>query len=385
MLKRTPLFSRHQALGGRLIEFGGWEMPAQYTSIVDEHNAVRSAAGVFDISHMGEVFVRGEAAGRFLNGLLTNDATQLIPGLGQYTLMCNPDGGVIDDLYLYRLGENEYFLIINASRIEADTEWMRGQLGAFTGKPGVVFEDASDKFGAIAIQGPRVPEFIDTIIHGPSIGGTVVARASGLRKNEIAIFQGYGATAVVARTGYTGEQGFEIAAPSETIGPIWDKTLEAGKPFGLVPAGLGARDTLRTEACYPLYGHELDEKTTPIEAGLGYFVALGKPEFIGRAKLAAQKAAGPAKKLVAFKMAPQTAPPRPGYAIWSANAEPRAVGVVVSGTPSPSLGVGIGMGYVPPEFATPGTPVAIEIRGRRAAAEISSKPLLARLKQPKAV
>jgi aminomethyltransferase len=262
---------------------------------------------------------------------------------------------------------------------------MRAQLAAFGDRAKVEFEDASDRFGAIAIQGPRVPEFIDKIITGPSAGGTLVAKASELRKNQIGVFQHGGATALVARTGYTGEQGFEIAAPAEAIGAIWDDALAAGKPFGLVPAGLGARDTLRTEACYPLYGHELDEKTTPIEAGLGYFVALGKPGFIGKERLAAQKASGPGKKLVAFKMGPQTAPPRPGYAIWSANAEPRAIGVVVSGTPSPTLGLGIGLGYVSPEFAAPGTPVSIEIRGRRAGAEISQKPLLERLKQPKAV
>ncbi len=378
MLKRTPLFSRHQSLGGRLIEFGGWEMPVQYTSIVDEHMAVRNAAGIFDISHMGEVFIRGGAAGAFLNHLLTNDTSKLVPGLGHYTLMCNPAGGVIDDLYLYQLAENEYFLIINASRIEADLAWINAQAAAFGDTARLQIENASDEFGAVAIQGPRVVEFIHQIIPGPSLGGTAVASVGDLAKNQIATFNYHGERVLAARTGYTGEAGFEIAAPAGVIGSIWDDTLAAGRPCGLIPAGLGARDTLRTEVCYPLYGHELDENTSPIEAGVGFFVALGKTEFIGRAVLAAQKEKGPAKKLVAFKMAPKSPPPRPGYPLWSAGPDARQVGTVVSGTQSPSLGVGIGMGYAPPELAKPGTSIEIEIRGRRVPATVCAKPLLKR-------
>ena len=378
MLKRTPLFSRHQALGGRLIEFGGWEMPVQYTSIVEEHLAVRNAAGVFDISHMGEVFVRGDSALPFLNGLLTNDASKLIPGLGQYTLMCNPSGGVIDDLYLYRLAKDEFFLIINASRIEADTAWISQQADKFMDSSRLTIEDASADYGAIAVQGPRVLDFIDKVVAGPSIGGTQVAKVSDLKKNEIARFPFGRETVLVARTGYTGEQGVEIVARGTAVGAVWDAVLKEGGPYGLVPAGLGARDTLRTEVCYPLYGHELDENTTPIEAGVGFFVALDKPNFIGREALAAQKERGVSKKLVAFKTEPKSPPPRPGYPVWSSAPAARNIGTVVSGTQSPSLGVGIGLGYVPPEFAKPGTAIQIEVRGRLIPATITAKPLLKR-------
>src|SRR6185369_15554427 len=296
-LKRTPLFAAHQKLGGKLIEFGGWEMPVQYSSIVDEHLAVRKAAGIFDISHMGEIIVRGSGAEQFLNRTLTNDVRRLEIGQGQYTLMCNERGGVIDDLYLYRLTADEYLLIVNASRIDADWDCLQAQYDALHVDGEICLENASDEFGAVAIQGPRVAEFINSVVSEGSIGGTFVAKATELKKNQIGAFVFNGSTIYVARTGYTGEDGFEIVAPAAAIESIWDKALAIGHQFCLQPAGLGARDTLRTEVCYPLYGHELDEQTTPIEAGVGFFVALEKGDFIGRTVLANQKAQGPAKKL----------------------------------------------------------------------------------------
>ena len=205
----------------------------------------------------------------------------------------------------YRLAADEYLLIINASRIEEDVAWLEQQLAAFAGRAGVKLQNISERTGAVAVQGPRVAEFIDQCFPGASMGGTPVARVTELKKNQIAKFSFDGKEAWVSRTGYTGEDGFEIVAPGEMIEAVWDKVLQAGQPFGLKPAGLGARDTLRTEVCYPLYGHELDENTTPIEAGVGFFVALDKGEFIGRAVLAEQKAKGTAKKLVAFKMTGQ--------------------------------------------------------------------------------
>jgi aminomethyltransferase len=245
--------------------------------------------------------------------------------------------------------------------------------------------------GAVAVQGPRVVEFINECFPGPSAGGTPVALVTGLKKNQIARFtpnlglapglpaRTPGAAARlpvwVSRTGYTGEDGFEIVAPAEIIEAIWSKLLALGRPHGLKPAGLGARDTLRTEVCYPLYGHELNEDTTPIEAGVGFFVALDKGEFTGRAKLAEQRDNGVSRKLAAFKMTGKSAPPRPHYAIWSAETGGAKLGEVASGTQSPSLGIGIGMGYVPTACAKPGTPIAIEIRGKRAAAVIVSKPI----------
>jgi aminomethyltransferase len=370
MLKRTALFSAHQKLGAKLIDFGGWEMPVQYTSITDEHLAVRNAAGIFDISHMGEVTVSGAVASEFLNFVLTNDIRKLAPGEGQYTLMCNERGGVIDDLYAYRLCGDVYFLIINASRIEPDVAWLKAQAAQFSDE--LKLNDASHQYAAIAVQGPRVKEFINDCIPGASISAMRVNCVTDLKKNEIGGFHFEHGCVLVSRTGYTGEDGFEIVGSDESIQNLWDKMIVAGQPFGLKPAGLGARDTLRTEVCYPLYGHELDENTTPIEAGLGFFVSLDKIEFNGRSVLAGQKAGGVKKKLVAFKMTDKSAPPRPHYPIW-ANAA--SVGEVTSGTQSPSLNLGIGMGYIPPEFAKPDAKIEIEIRGKHFAAVVVPKPI----------
>lgn len=374
-MKRTPLYATHQRLGAKLIEFGGWEMPVHYTSIVDEHLAVRKAAGLFDISHMGEILVHGPAAEAFLNQTLTNDIRKLTPGQGQYTLCCNERGGVIDDLYVYRLLAREYLLIVNASRIDADAAWLEKQLSTFGNRAEVTLRNVSDATGALAVQGLRVAEFIDSCFAGPSTAGTTVSKPSELQKNQIAQFTIQGRPIWVSRTGYTGEDGFEVVSPAEIISAIWDKVQAAGQPYGLKPAGLGARDTLRTEVCYPLYGHELDEVTTPIEAGLGFFVAFDKGEFVGRATLATQKANGAAKKLVAFRMTDKSAPPRPHYPIWSSGANGIRLGEVVSGTQSPSLGIGIGLGYAPPESAIPQTPIHIEIRGKRAPAIVVPKPI----------
>ncbi len=370
MLKRTALFSAHQKLGAKLIDFGGWEMPVQYTSITDEHLAVRNAAGIFDISHMGEVTVSGAGAESFLNSVLTNDIRKLSPGEGQYTLMCNERGTVIDDLYAYKLSEGVYFLIINASRIEPDVAWLKSQAAKFSGELNLT--DASHQYAAIAVQGPRVKEFINAVIPGASSSAMRVNAVNDLKKNQIGGFKFENHSVLVSRTGYTGEDGFEIVGSDESIQHLWDKFISVGTAFGLKPAGLGARDTLRTEVCYPLYGHELDEDTTPIEAGVGFFVALDKGEFNGRTVLADQKANGVQKKLVAFKMTDKSAPPRPHYPIWVNGAN---VGEVVSGTQSPSLNLGIGMGYVPPELAKPDTKIEIEIRGKHYAAVVVPKPI----------
>jgi aminomethyltransferase len=370
-LKRTPLFAAHQQLGGKLIEFGGWEMPVQYTSIVEEHHAVRRAAGVFDISHMGEVWFEGPKALAFLNGLLTNDLRKLTVGLGQYTHLCLETGGTIDDLYAYRVAEETYLLVINAGRIDADVAWLEARWKAFPERAEVRMEHASDTTGAIAIQGPRVAEFIDALFNGPSLGGAAGVPASALQKNQIGRWDRAGQALWLARTGYTGEDGFEVVAPNALLEPLWQEALAAGASVGIRACGLGARDTLRTEVCYPLYGHELDEHTSPVEAGLGFFIAWDKGDFVGRSALLKQKEGGASKKCVAFRMTEKSAPPRPGYPVLVADA---AVGTVVSGTQSPTLNAGIGMAYVPPAFATPGTALQIEIRGKRFAAEVVKKP-----------
>jgi aminomethyltransferase len=375
MLKRTPLFTAHQRLGGKLIEFGGWEMPVQYSSIVDEHLAVRRAGGLFDISHMGEVRVNGPGARDFLNHLLTNDARKLAVGQGQYTLMCNERGGVIDDLYAYRVAEEEFLLIINASRIEPDVAWMEKQHAAWPQRALVQLKNLSDAMGAAALQGPKVRGFIDQAFPGPFSRGAQVTKASELKKNEIATTRWNDKTIYVGCTGYTGEDGFEIIAPVECIEGIWTRLLDIGHAHCLQPVGLGARDTLRTEVCYPLYGHELDENTTPLEAGVGFVVGFDKGDFIGRSALVEQKAKGATKKCVAFRMNDKSPPPRPHYAIWSSGPTAEKIGEVVSGTQSPSLNAGIGLGYVPPEFATPGTTLEIEIRGKRFPALTVQKPI----------
>jgi aminomethyltransferase len=375
MLKRTPLFEAHQKLGARLVEFGGWEMPVQYSSIMDEHLAVRRAAGLFDISHMGEVRVGGARALEFLNHILTNDLRKISVGQGQYTLMCNKRGGVIDDLYVYWIGDGMFLLVINASRIEQDVAWMENQLESSPQRNDVLLEDISGQWGALALQGPRAVEIIDRCSFRFSSKKIAASQPHELKKNQVDIFQFAGNEIYVARTGYTGEDGFEIVAAAELIEPIWKEILAVGHAFCLQPAGLGSRDTLRTEVCYPLYGHELDEQTTPIEAGLAFFVALDKADFVGRSVLAEQKAKGASKKCIAFKMTDKSAPPRPQYPIWSSGPAAAKIGQVVSGTQSPSLGIGIGMGYVPPDAAKAGTTIEIEIRGKRAAAQVVPKPI----------
>ncbi len=378
ILNRTPLFDVHRRLGARLVEFGGWEMPVHYTSIVEEHQAVRQGAGLFDISHMGEIQVVGSGAEKFLNHVLTNNVAKLRVGLGQYTLMCNEQGGVVDDLYVFRVDDEEYLLIVNASRKEADWDWLQGQFDTTTISEVIRIKDVSPAFGAVAVQGPRVAEFINQAISDGSLRGAVAHQISDLRKNQIAIFLFSGVSLFVSRTGYTGEDGFEIVAPHECVEAVWDKLLLVGRSAGLRPVGLGARDTLRTEMGYPLYGQDLDEKTTPLEAGLGYFVDLNKAEFIGKSVLVSQKTGPLPKRAIAFKMTSKSAPPRPHYPIWSAGNGSLKIGEVTSGTQSPSLGAGIGMGFVPPQHAQRGTLIEIEIRGQRAPAVVVKKPFYAK-------
>ena len=372
-LKRTPLFEVHQALGARIVEFGGWQMPVQYTGIADEHKAVRTAAGLFDISHMGEVIVTGPSAERFLNAVLTNDLAKLAPGQGHYTILCNEQGGVIDDLYAYRRGTEDFLLILNASRIDADLAWLKNRFEAAGLTDGTRMEDISHETAALALQGPNSAAVMAAVFPDPLTNSLEATQVVDLKKNQLGAYAWSGTRIWLARTGYTGEDGFELVAPAGTIEALWKQLSEAGQTHGLKPAGLGARDTLRTEMCYPLYGHELDEKTTPIEAGLGCLVGLHKAEFIGRQTLATQKQEGVSKRCIAFRMTGKSAPPRPEYPICGPDGS--VIGTVTSGTQSPSLGLGIGMGYVPPEFAKPGTAIQIEIRGKHFPAETTSKPL----------
>jgi aminomethyltransferase len=376
MLKRTPLFEIHVQLGARMVEFGGWEMPVQYSGIVDEHLAVRHSAGLFDISHMGQFRVRGKTSLEFLNQVLTNDLRKTSPGQGQYTLLCNETGGVIDDLYAYHTGETEFILMVNASRLDTDWAWLQLQRSQLDPNHSVALENRSPHFGALAVQGPRVVEFVDRVFAAPP-AATPTVSLNQLKKNQIGVYRFGPHEVLVARTGYTGEDGFELMAAADILPAIWRSLMQTGQAYGLKPAGLGARDTLRTEVGYPLYGHELDEKTTPLEAGLGRFIGWDK-NFTGREALLAQKEQGVVRRRIAFKLIEKGPPPRPHYEIWSTGEGASVIGVVASGTQSPSLGIGIGMGFVPPAFAQPGTLLAIEIRGKRYAAEVTAKTIFQR-------
>ena len=364
-LKRTPLYDTHVSLDGRMVEFGGWEMPVLYTSIVKEHHAVRDAAGLFDISHMGEFIFEGPEAKKFLNKLLTNDLSRLEPGQGQYSLLCQDNGGVIDDLSAYRLGDHRYLLVVNASRVEVDWMWIRAQRNTHYKSLELEMHARSADHAAMALQGPKAAEIIAGLF----------PQAVELKKNRIAEFEIGSAPIWISRTGYTGEDGFELITTTGQAVALWEKLTALGQALGLVPAGLGARDTLRTEAGYSLYGHELTSETTPIEAGRGWAVADHKIGFIGKDTFIAQKQDGVSRKCIAFKMTGKSAPPRERYTIFSAADANREIGEVTSGTQSPSLSCGIGLGYVETAHAKSGTAIEIEIRNRRFPAEVVKRPI----------
>jgi aminomethyltransferase len=356
-LLRTALYPEHVRLNAKMVPFGGWEMPVYYSSIVSEHQAVRNAVGIFDISHMGEIEVSGPEAESWLNQLLTNNLTRLAVGEGQYTLMLNDQGGVIDDLIAYRLEQNHYFLVVNASKIEEDFLW----LGAHRSGE-VTLLNRSDHFAAVAVQGPRSAD-----LFGP-IGGLP-------ERNRIQAYRLGSVQVVIGRTGYTGEDGFEAFFPAESASPIWNRFLELGQPWQILPCGLGARDTLRLEACYPLNGADLSPQRTPIEAGLGFFVDLTKEEFIGRETLLKQKSEGVTERLCAIRLAPRSAPPRAHYPVTAGDQQ---IGELTSGSQSPTLGTGIGLGYLKSAYAKPGQPVEVEVRGRKFPATVEKKPLYKR-------
>ena len=367
--RRTALFETHQALGARCIDFGGWEMPVQYTGIVDEHCTVREACGLFDISHMGELMVGGARATEFLDSTLTNTASNLAVGDAQYSLMCNDRGGVLDDLYVYRIAREIYLLVVNASRITQDLEELQRLVAEFESTGTVKVVDESDNLSAVAVQGPHVNRFVSQLF--TMAGLIAVERPTALKKNQIDVFIFEGKEVYVSRTGYTGEDGFELIAPNDVITTLWGRLMELGQEHGIKPAGLGARDTLRMEMGYPLYGHELNEEVTPLEAGLGYFVDMEK-SFRGRGELGYQKNEGPTRRNMAFAMTAKSPPPREGYPVWIGEDK---VGTVTSGTQSPSLKTGIGMAYINQPYAKPGTEIEIEIRERRFPAELRKKPL----------
>ena len=352
----SPLEAAHLALAAKLIPFGGWAMPVQYSSILTEHAAVREKAGVFDISHMGQVFVTGADHIAWLDSLLTNNLSKLAPGQGQYTIMLNEGGGVIDDLIAYRLSETETLLIVNASMIPEDVAWMEKHL-----RPGAALRNESVAWAGLAIQGPD-----SAAIFGKLFPSETLPPRNGISQTATG--------EIVCRTGYTGEDGYEFFCPAENGIAAFEKFIAAGA----TPCGLGARDTLRLEMCYPLNGNDLSPARSPIEAGLGFFCDLDKPHFIGCETLLSQKQNGPEVKLTAIELTEKGPPPRPHYPVLSADGE--TLGELSSGVLSPTLATGIAMAYLPAAFTKPGTPLLIDIRGRRFQAVTVKKPFL---KKPK--
>jgi aminomethyltransferase len=344
-LLRTPLYDRHVALGARLVPFAGWEMPVQYEGVIPEHRAVRTDAGAFDVSHMGELIVEGTGAREFLQSVLSNDIGRLDAGLAQYTLLTNEQGGIVDDLIAYELLPERFLLIVNASNRETDFAWLRDREVA-----GVEVRDVSDDFALIAVQGPRSLERL----------GLSEAPAFTFAEGEVD-----GVSCTVNRTGYTGELGVELLVDADAAGELWDRVLARG----VVPCGLGARDTLRLEVCYPLHGNDITPETNAISAGLGWVCALDK-DFTGAGALRRIKEAGPERKLTAFVME-ESGIPRQGMAIVEG-------GEVTSGSHSPMLERGIGMGYVPAGLARPGSGLTIDVRGRHRRADVVKKPIYSR-------
>ena len=356
--KKTPLYDEHMRLGAKMVPFAGWLMPVQYTSIVEEHQAVRNNVGVFDISHMGQFIVDGAGGRDWLNSMLTNNVDKLDVGMGQYTFLLNDRGGIIDDLIVYRIDEQKYLLVVNAARADEDFAWLQNHL-----KEDCSLTSRSSDFGAVAIQGPRTMALFHALF-----GKDIELPA----RNHI-VDVPFDATSVsVARTGYTGEDGIEVFFPANDAAKFWSAALERGKPLGIKPCGLGARDTLRLEMCYPLNGSDLSPERNPIEAGLGFFVDLAKPDFVGRDALLKTKEFGPREKLVPFRMKEKGPPPRPHYAVFR-NGE--RIGEVTSGTLSPSLNWGIGMAYVSSAHAKIGAEIDIEIRAQKFPATVEKKPL----------
>ena len=363
-LKRTPLYEEHRALGARLVEFSGWEMPVQYSSILEEHRAVRNHAGLFDVSHMGEFKVEGSDALPFLQHLVPNDVSRLAIHQALYSQLCLPDAGTIDDLIIYRLADMHYMLVVNAGNIDKDYAWVEEQAKHFKD---VHLTNQSDTTALLALQGPEAQAILQPLTE---------VDLSSIRYYHCEPGLVDGINCIISRTGYTGEDGFELYCAPVDVAKLWNDLLAAGKDKGLLPAGLGARDTLRLEAGYCLYGHELDESTNPLEARLGWTVKLDKGDFIGRDALLKVKQEGPRRKLIGIEMV-ERGVPRNGYAIYDND---RQIGILTSGAPSPTLNKNIGMGYVEAHYANTGSTVHIDIRGKRTAAQIVALPFYKRQK-----
>lgn len=356
-MKKTPLYEAHLALGGKIIDFGGWALPVQYIGIIEEHQGVRNAAGLFDVSHMGEILVTGNGAKGYIQQLVTNDIQGCQPSQIIYSPMCYQNGGVVDDLLIYMINEENYLLVVNASNTEKDYQWMKSLL-----HPGVQIQNVSESYAQLAIQGPASERILQKISD---------ADVSNLKfYHFIPAAKVAGVEVLISRTGYTGEDGFELYVPSMDGRRLWDALMEAGREDGLMPAGLGARDTLRFEAALPLYGQEISENISPYEAGLGKFVSPDKKEFVGRDALRGQQQEGLKRKLVGFRMRDRGIP-RSHYSVESNG---REIGWVTSGSYSPTFKENLGMALIDAQFALEGGVIQVVIRNKSLEAEIIKLP-----------
>ena len=362
-VRRTPLYDAHRRLGAKLIDFGGWWMPVSYaTGIIDEHRTTRAAVGVFDVCHMGEIHFRGARAGEAVQRLVTNDVARLVEGAALYTVACWPTGGIVDDLIVYRVAGDHFLLVVNASNVEKDFRWFKDNVGTWCD---VV--DASADTGLIAFQGPGAKHALQPLTKVP-LGD--LPRMKFVAERDVAAIPAW-----IARTGYTAEDGFEIFCRASEAPALWDRLLEAAAGIGGKPIGLGARDTLRLEGKLSLYGNDLDDETTPLEADLAWVVKLDGADFIGKEALVKQRAEGVKRRLVGFEMT-ERGIARHGYAIHDGTGE--RVGAVTSGGPAPTLEKNIGMGYVPAGMTEPGTRLQIDCRGKMVAAQIVKGPFYKR-------
>lgn len=356
-MKKTPLYEKHIQLKGKMIDFGGWSLPVEYTGIIPEHEAVRTKAGIFDVSHMGEITVKGEDSEKYLQMLLTNDISLLNNNQIAYTAMCYPHGGVVDDLLVYKYSNTDYLLVVNASNTEKDYQWMKENIFGNT-----EILNVSENYAQLALQGP--------------LAEAILQKLTSKNLNEIEFYyfsdnvKVGNIEALVSRTGYTGEDGFELYFAYDKAEEMWDLILEAGKDEGLIPAGLGARDTLRFEASLPLYGHELNENITPLEAGLGFFVKLNKENFIGKEALARQKSEGLKRRIVGFEMIDRGIP-RNNYEVYK---EGEKIGYVTTGSFSPTLKKNIGLALIDSAYSKEGTEIEILIRNKNSKAKVIKKP-----------
>lgn len=364
-LNKTPLYETHLKMGARMIEFGGWIMPVEYSGIIDEHLRVRSKGGVFDLSHMGEIFITGKDASNCLQKLITNDLSKLYDGKALYSPTCKTDGGIVDDLVIYRFSENRYMIVVNAANIEKDYAWILENAFLTHGTHSdTQISNRSQEIALVAIQG-RLSE--------SSLQPLASVDLSKISYYHFAEGHIADIEAVISRTGYTGEAGFELYTEAKHAEKLWGAVIEAAKKDGGKPIGLGARDTLRLEMKYALYGNDIDESTSPLEAGLSWTVAFDKGDFIGREALLRQKESGVRRRLVGFKMTDRGIA-RSHYPIFKADSQIGQIGMVTSGSPSPSLKENIGLGYVKTEFSKIGTEIEIEIRGRRVKAVVVKTP-----------